>query len=269
MLVSILICTYNGEKYIKKTITSAINQSYPNIEIIIVDDGSTDNTKKIIKDYSNKYENIKVFFQINKGLPNARNNGINKCNGEWIAFLDQDDLYEYNKIENQIKLSKKNKSIKFFFHDTNYINESDEIIDSHMKNFILPYPIIIKKLSTELLIKYGSYIDSESVFFKKDVIKNIGNMNTRFSYLCDYEFFIRVSLKYDIMYTYSKYSSWRIHDSQQQKNNKNQKKERILLFYIFIIKYKLGLKNNIQCLKLIFRNIISIIKDFFYDNKIS
>ena len=186
MLVSILICTFNGEKFLEKTILSAINQTYKNIEIIIVDDGSIDNSKNIILDYSKLHKNIRFFFQKNTGLAGARNKAIKESLGKWIAFLDQDDLFNIYKIEKLIKLSITNYKINFFFHDTHYINENDIIIDSHMGKYKLPFPLIKKYISTNLLIKYGSYIDSESVFFKKSIIDVVGFLkDTSTHLLCE------------------------------------------------------------------------------------
>lgn len=103
-LVSILIPVYNAEKYVAETIESAINQTYKNIEIIIVDDGSTDKSWEIIESYREKYPNIiKTYKQVNKGACAARNKAFELSCGQYIQYLDADDLLAPDKIENQIK----------------------------------------------------------------------------------------------------------------------------------------------------------------------
>lgn len=101
-LVSILIPLYNSEKYIAETIESCLNQSYKNIEIIIVDDGSIDNSFSIAQKYES--EIVKLYKQENKGACAARNKAFELSKGEYIQYLDSDDLMSPNKIENQLKL---------------------------------------------------------------------------------------------------------------------------------------------------------------------
>lgn len=100
LLVSIIIPVYNAEKYIEETINSAINQTWANKEIIIVDDGSTDNSLRIARNF--ECDSVKVLSQQNKGASAARNTGLKEAKGEYIQFLDADDLLSKNKIESQI-----------------------------------------------------------------------------------------------------------------------------------------------------------------------
>ena len=100
-LVSIVIPVYNSQEYISGCLFSIINQSYKNVEIIIVDDGSTDQTDTIINEIIDKNENVKIVLnkQQNSGPSVARNNGIRLAQGEFIAFLDSDDQWYPNKLE--------------------------------------------------------------------------------------------------------------------------------------------------------------------------
>lgn len=90
-MVSVIIPAYNAEKYIEKSIGSLIRQTYRQLEIILIDDGSTDNTGQIMEKIAKEDKRIRVFHQENKGVSAARNLGIRKANGEWISFLDADD----------------------------------------------------------------------------------------------------------------------------------------------------------------------------------
>lgn len=100
-LVSVIIPIHNAEEYLLDTIMSVINQSYKNIEVILVDDGSEDNSLKIAKKYESS--TFKVISQSNQGACAARNLGIEYSKGEWLQFLDADDILHYDKISNQIK----------------------------------------------------------------------------------------------------------------------------------------------------------------------
>lgn len=99
-LVSVAMATYNGEKYIKEQLESIISQTYKNIEVVITDDASTDDTIKVINEFKNKHGFIKVFLSdINKGVTQTFEHSFTKCGGDFIAISDQDDIWEPNKIE--------------------------------------------------------------------------------------------------------------------------------------------------------------------------
>lgn len=93
-LISIIIPAYNIENYIAKCLDSLLNQTYKNLEIIVVDDGSSDNTGKIVDEYAVKYENIRVIHKKNAGVSSARNLGIEVANGDYIGFVDGDDTVD-------------------------------------------------------------------------------------------------------------------------------------------------------------------------------
>ena len=98
-LISIIIPAYNIENYIAKCLDSLLNQTYKNLEIIVVDDGSSDNTGKIIDDYISKYGNIKVIHKKNAGVSAARNSGIEVASGDYIGFVDGDDTVDKEMFE--------------------------------------------------------------------------------------------------------------------------------------------------------------------------
>lgn len=108
-LISVIVNVYNGEKFIKKCLDSVINQTYKNIEIIIVNDGSTDNTLSICESY--KDNRIKIINQENMGLSLSRNVGIDNSTGEYLFFVDVDDYIELDAIEYLYKLTKENNTM--------------------------------------------------------------------------------------------------------------------------------------------------------------
>lgn len=103
MLISLVIPVYNKEKFISDAIDSVLQQSFKDIEIILVNDGSTDNSAVVCKKYADEYENVRYIEQMNKGVSSARNNGINNAKGKYIMFLDADDYWVKDAFNIQIE----------------------------------------------------------------------------------------------------------------------------------------------------------------------
>ena len=126
--VSVITCCYNGEKYIKETIDSVTNQTYPNWELYVIDDGSTDSIKKIVKEYSKKDKRINYLYQEHAGTSSARNKGIKVCKGRYIALLDGDDVWHNDFLEKQLAFMKEKDAIcvcsgyKIVKHDSSPTN---------------------------------------------------------------------------------------------------------------------------------------------------
>ncbi len=123
-LVSVIIPCFEGEKYIADAIESVLNQTHKNFELIIINDGSTDDSKEIIKKYCLLDLRIKYFYQDNEGVSAARNKGIEKAKGEFIAFLDADDVWEPENLEVKIYVLKEDKTIDWVFSDVYLADES-------------------------------------------------------------------------------------------------------------------------------------------------
>lgn len=125
-LVSIVVPAYNAEKFIDETISSVLTQTYSNWELILIDDGSTDNTSALIGKHSNNSK-IKYFFQTNQGVSAARNNGIRKATGKYIAFLDADDYWLPNNLEEKVQFLETNPDYYWIFSD---MYESDAFLNN-------------------------------------------------------------------------------------------------------------------------------------------
>lgn len=171
--VSIIVPVYNVEKYLKKCLESLVNQTLKDIEIIVVNDGSPDNSQKIIDEYKRKYSNIKSFIKTNGGLSDARNFGIEKAIGEYIAFVDSDDYVQLDMFKTMYSKAKE-KDYDVVVCDVNYVYEknskqvsslienditSKQEIKEHMINI---YPAVWNKIFKKELFDKG-------IRFKKSV----------------------------------------------------------------------------------------------------
>lgn len=126
-LVSIITPCYNGGKYIAETINSVLNQTYKNWEMIIVDDGSKDNSAEIVRTFCERDKRIKLISQENRGSAAARNNGIKRANGRYIALLDADDLWEPEFLSSQLTFMKEKNAV-CVYSSYKCIDENSEII---------------------------------------------------------------------------------------------------------------------------------------------
>ena len=199
-LVSIIIPVFNSEKYLDDTITSALSQTWTNIEVIIVDDGSTDQSLNITRKFDD--DRIRVFEQENKGASTARNKGLTEANGDYIQFLDADDLLSPDKIEAQVtclgeSLTKLSICRTIHFKDgENYPNscgtgwlcaDSDNPIDFLTKLYA----------GEEIMPGYGGMITVHSWLSPRNLIDKAGPWNENLSVDDDGEFFFRVVLASD------------------------------------------------------------------------
>jgi len=158
MDISVIIPTYNGSKFIKETIESVLSQTILPKEIIVVDDGSTDDTKNILKTYHN---HVRYIYQKNAGSAAATNTGIKASSGDFLAFLDHDDIWHPKKMELQLALLLNNKHLKAAFCLFDIFSKENSIVinNSSNKGFLRSCLFIEK----EFLAKIGFLDESLSV----------------------------------------------------------------------------------------------------------
>ena len=160
-LVSIIMPAYNCEKYVAEAINSILAQTYRNWELLVLDDGSKDNTLRLIKEFSQKDSRIKALSNgKNMGVSATRNRGIEIASGEWIAFLDSDDVWKPEKLEKQFEIVVK-EAAEFLFTGSSYINEEGEY---YKGIFEVPEKITYKKLRNQNVISCSSVLVRKKYF---------------------------------------------------------------------------------------------------------
>lgn len=139
MKISIIMTSYNYADFIKQGIDSVLSQTYKNWELIIVDDGSKDNSLEIIKNYTKNHGNIYLYTHPNnenKGLSKSIQLGLQKTTGKYVAFLESDDYWENSYLEEKIKVLEKHLEVKFIFNTVKFFGD-DEVVEKYRNNTLV------------------------------------------------------------------------------------------------------------------------------------
>lgn len=211
-LVSVIIPVYNSEKYIADAIESVLCQTYKNFEILVVDDGSTDDTEKIVLYFKKLYnEKIRYFYQKNGGPAKARNLGIKNASGEHIAFLDSDDIWLPEKLAVQVAYYEENPYYGMVYSNLALIKNGNIFQATSQlkeKGWIL-YKLVKDK-----------FIYTSTIIIKKNVLRAVGDYHEDY-YMAtgeDTDLYLRIANKYQIGYLDKVLVHKRIHDSNLGNN---------------------------------------------------
>jgi glycosyltransferase involved in cell wall biosynthesis len=193
-LVSVIIPTYNRQKYIIETMNSVWNQTYRPIEMIVVDDGSTDNTKEFVEQFREKTKDdknfeLRYFYQANKSAPTARNLGLMESKGEFIQFIDSDDLIHPQKISRQVAVLHKCESMTAVYGDYILFAQDRKNIKVFSKVSIPRNDITIRAWLS------GKYLVPHSILWSRNDINNFGIWDESLSRNQDGEYAIRFLTK--------------------------------------------------------------------------
>jgi len=191
--VSVVIPAYNSARYIAQTIESVLKQSYRPCEIIVVDDGSTDDTRRMLEKYRDR---IIYIHQENAGEPAARNTGIRQAGGDFIAFLDADDLWLPDKLKFQMDYFEKHPEVALVYSDMKLFDETG-IVHESVKEWLgmsPPSGYVFPELFTETLFGSGT------VIFRKACVDQVGFFDESFLVGSDYEMWLRMARHFEFGY---------------------------------------------------------------------
>ncbi len=167
--VSVNICCYNSERFIKETIESVLAQAFGDFEVVIINDGSTDSTEEIINRFTDR--RIRYFYQDNKGLSAARNTAISLSKGDYIALLDHDDVWDAEKLELQVKFLEENPSVGVLFSDGYLVDENNRVSGRFFKTRRPYRGDVLKNLIDEYCIVCSTVIARRSLLSGKDLFR--------------------------------------------------------------------------------------------------
>lgn len=217
-MFSVVIPLYNKELSISNTIQSVLNQSYQGFEIVIVNDGSTDNSVKMVEEIND--ERIRLIHQENKGVSAARNKGIDEASFEWVAFLDGDDLWKENHLAEIVKMMKIHPNEKVYA--TSYKYSDDRAMFKHPRSETI---FIVEDYFEEA--KKESLIWTSIVVIHKDCFKKAGVFNEQFSIGEDIDVWARVAKHYKIVKSAEITAIYRIDSENKLSLGKSKLKDSI------------------------------------------
>lgn len=207
-LVSIIIPCYNAEKFIAQTIQSVLNQTYRPIELLVVNDGSTDNSLSVIKSFDSS--ELIIIDKQNSGVSDSRNIGISNAKGEYISFLDADDLWDADNLEMKVNYLEQNLSHVLVYSSVTEFNS-----ENGNKNFVHGSDYH----ATESLIHFKPLIHCPAAaLIRKKSIENSGTFDTALSTSADWEMWLRLSLEGPFGYLSTSLVKYRIHANQMHRN---------------------------------------------------
>ena len=181
MKISVIIPIYNRDKFIRRVLNSVYNQTYKINEIIVIDDGSTDDIVQIIQDFPN----IKYIYQENSGVSSARNLGIKYASNEWIAFLDSDDEWHVSKLEEQVVFHKENRDILMSYTDEEWIKDGLRV----------KIPKKFRKVGLDVFTENLSFcnIAPSSALIHGSLFESVGLFDESLEVCEDYDLWLRIA----------------------------------------------------------------------------
>jgi glycosyltransferase involved in cell wall biosynthesis len=209
--ISVIIPTYNRASLVSQAIDSVLDQTYQDLEIIIVDDGSTDNTRELLKPYKNK---IRYIYQENRGGAAARNTGIKNAKGKYIAFLDSDDLWFPDKLEKQVRILDKNDEIGLVYSNCVNINDSGSFNNVLMKSKRIQSGNIFDAL---IVGKTGCPLQTWLV--RRICFNKVGDFDKEFRTSHDREMLVRIAAEFKVYGIKEPLTIFRQHNITQRLRN--------------------------------------------------
>jgi len=287
MRLSVALCTYNGEKFIKEQLESILKQTIAIDEIIICDDGSTDNTIKVIEEIQSEYPNKILMFtnEINLGSNKNFEKAISICTGDYIFLSDQDDIWKKSKVEKMMNCFEENQSLEGVFSNADLINDEGNTFIK--KNLWESVSFVEKSLKDTRdlfsIIKHKTnMVTGATLCFKKEIKDLILPIPDIKKYYHDEWIAIIIASRQKLSYLNEELISYRIHKGQQIGIRRKQKKDhskKIIKFNNYILGYNTpkSFWDLKQLCKIYFRNYLkfkkvseTISKDFHLNfNEIS
>lgn len=237
-LVTVCIPAFNGSLFIEEALRSIENQSYQNIEVIVSDDASSDNTLKIIEAFKNNVDiPVHIFNHKPEGIGSNWNNCLKHATGKYIKFLFQDDVMETDCLEQMVQVMEENPKVGlvaskrcFIIEDNVNNNETKEWLDKYgdlqkeftPSNGLYMFTKNIFKSETFFIDPKNKIGEPSTILFKKSIIEEVGYFDEKLKQILDYEYWYRILKKYPIAIINKPLVKFRLHQNQATHVNRNQ-----------------------------------------------
>lgn len=209
VLVSVVMASYNHEKYLPQAIESVLGQTSPDLELIIVDDGSKDNSRGIIETYQKRDSRVKAFFHTeNLGIARTANDALKETTGKYISFIGSDDLWVPTKLEQQLKAITSHEDV-VVWSEGDIIDADGASIGQTFTDFnARGSKPVSGRIYREIINE--NYIFGQSLLFKREFAGDI-RFNPDLKYLCDYQFIVDLAHEHDFLFMPESLARYRIH----------------------------------------------------------
>jgi glycosyltransferase involved in cell wall biosynthesis len=247
--VSVIIPTYNRARFVPSAVQSVLDQTFQNVEIIVVDDGSTDDTRRALEPFGKK---IRCLVTENKGPAHARNIGMKAASGKYVAFLDSDDLYLPGKLEWEISFLEAHPEVGMVFTEFSATDGSGILEEYHLRTFHgiydrkgwlyenvfplkgeficgavgKPIPYYIGDIFKYVLM--GPLVVSTTVLFPREILKVVGYQNESYHLAEEYEFIVRICRRYKAAFLNIPTYLYRYHPDQISKARQAKTRQKVL-----------------------------------------
>lgn len=228
--VSVNMCCYNSERFLKATIQSILRQSYENYELIIIDDGSSDGTAEIIKGFND--QRIKYYYQANKGLSASRNRAVRHSSGEYVAFIDHDDIWLPDKLAQQVALLDTDPAVGLVYTDAYMVNWRTK----QKKRFSGMVTMSAGQVLDKLFL--CDFIILSSIIVRKRLFELVGYFDEKLTLAEDYDFLFRAAKTTRFAYVPLPAVEYTIHSSNSTRNKLVAHQEEILVLYRYLANYR-------------------------------
>lgn len=216
-LISIAINLHNSLRYIDETIQSVLAQSWSDFEAVLVDDGSTDGTAQhIALHYPDP--RFKIIRQSNHGMGMARSVSVSYARGEYVAFLDHDDVWLPNKLERQLALAAKHPDAALIFSDCLLIDSNGHVLGAMSERYEYHQIDLRAGYAHDELLRRGCFIAMSTAMVKLSELKKFGGPDQKLKYGDDYDMWLNLSRNHPVLYVDETLAKWRIHEASIQKN---------------------------------------------------
>lgn len=209
--VSVILPTFNGQRYIAEAIESALAQTLAPCEIIVVDDGSTDGTEKIVRSYGSR---VHYIYQKNKGASGAYNTGIGSASGDYVAFLEHDDVWAPEKNENQVQFFEEDVSLGMVFSPVLLLEEN-----TPSKRTVNNVDDGGGEVTFSDFFARNRVLNCSTVMIRKVVLEDIGGFREDLPLSFDYDLWLRIAAKYRVACLKMPLATYRIHSNNLSRDD--------------------------------------------------